>query len=472
MESALVSQFDQEITFTWTDDRTVVLYFSAPLEPDSQLSFNIDSAARSAQGMGMLQPISLNYLTSGYLRLTQMLPENATTEVDPSSAVIAAFNRPVVPLGADPGSTPAAFSLSPQAQGRGEWINTSTYAFYPEPPLAGGQRYTAEINPDLKSVDGGPYQGEPSWSFTTATPRLLSMSPSSEIRWPLDAEIELIFNQPMDPDSVEANFSFLGPDGVAIPGESAWNEDSTVFTFTPAEPLARDSDHTVTLDASAQASGGTPLGETTEIVVYTVPQFQVYSTQPGPGGQLPSYDNFVIYTSTPLDEEDALEHIQITPEVKNASAWWNPEAQSLNVRADFAPSSSYLLTISPNLTDIWGGALGEEYSIPFSTGPLNPNLIIQTPSEAIFLTPQDSGISAQVANLSSLPVSVGAYRWEILSPFWGRAATSSVRPTRAKTRSPGGKGWISSRTSPSRWRSRYSRMDRNCRRGCIACRST
>ena len=43
----------------------------------------------------------------------------------------------MVALGADPAAHPPAFTIEPSVAGRGEWINTSTYIFYPEPAMAG-----------------------------------------------------------------------------------------------------------------------------------------------------------------------------------------------------------------------------------------------------------------------------------------------------------------------------------------------
>jgi hypothetical protein len=211
VESALTSQMQQPLQFNWVDDSTVIVYLGVPLEPDTQLILSLGDTARSAQGKPLLQPVSLTYQTAGYLRLAQSLPEPSAVEVDPSAVVVAGFNRPVVPLGADPASLPAAFTLEPAAQGRGEWLNTSTYVFYPEPALAGGVEYTAVPNPELKSTDGGPLTEAQPWSFTTAIPMLLSILPETEIPWRLDAKVVLTFNQPMNRDSVAANFSLVGP---------------------------------------------------------------------------------------------------------------------------------------------------------------------------------------------------------------------------------------------------------------------
>jgi hypothetical protein len=95
-------------------------------------------------------PVSYQFQTVGYLSLENVLPEADTSDVNPTSAVVAAFNYPVVPLGGDPAGLPAGFSIEPAAAGHGEWINTSTYIYYPEPALELGFLH-AECGPLVRS---------------------------------------------------------------------------------------------------------------------------------------------------------------------------------------------------------------------------------------------------------------------------------------------------------------------------------
>jgi hypothetical protein len=115
VEAALSSQMQKELSFNWVDDSTVIVYFGSPLTVETDLALRFDSDMRSSQGLGLYQAINLNYRTAGYLRLTQHLPANDATDVDPSAAIVAAFNRPVVPLGGDSAVLPEAFSLEPAA---------------------------------------------------------------------------------------------------------------------------------------------------------------------------------------------------------------------------------------------------------------------------------------------------------------------------------------------------------------------
>jgi uncharacterized protein YfaS (alpha-2-macroglobulin family) len=408
VEGALTSQPVTKSDLTWQDDATLTLTPKTSLEPGSALTVSLNTSARSAQGLALPQPLNLTYRVAGYLQLAESLPKPDAGEVDPSSAVVAAFNRPVVPLGADPTSLPAAFTLDPPAQGNGQWLNTSTYIFYPDPALEGGKAYHVTIASDLKSVDGSPLETPETWGFTTASPRLVSLEPAAGSQAiSLSAPITLTFNQPMDPSSVEANFSFTGPSG-PVSGQSTWNEAQTVLSFRPAALLERGAQYTVHLGEQAQASGGTPLGTTLQSSLQTVPQLTIQASQPAQGGVISPYDNIVLFFSAPIQQKDLLQRIAFDPQVPNLNNWWNPEDRSLHLYGDFAPDTAYTLTVSADLSDPWGGSLGAPYSLSLRSGHLDPNFTLTNGSEVMFLTPQDASFQAQATNLERLSLTSGS----------------------------------------------------------------
>ena len=207
---------------TWKDAATLIFTPDGSLPTASQFGLQIGQGARAANGLGLLQPVSLDFQTPDYLRPTQFLPKPDSEEVIPNAAIVAAFNQPVVPLGADPAALPAAFSIQPDAQGKGEWLNTSTYIFYPDPALSGGLTYTVSLNPDLTANSGSQLAQsdiQTNWSFTTALPAVDSIDPSPEQLLGLDPKIKITFNQPMDQASLESGLHFTGPAGA--PASSA-----------------------------------------------------------------------------------------------------------------------------------------------------------------------------------------------------------------------------------------------------------
>lgn len=409
VEAALTLPPEAEGEVTWENDSTMVIDPAVELQPEQDITINLDDTAQSADGNQLLAEVSLEFRTAGYLRLLQVLPDRSATEVDPTGAVVAAFNRPVVPLGADPEGLPAAFSLDPPADGRAEWLNNSTYIFYPQPGLEGGKTYNITINPDLKGVDGNPLLAPDSWSFTTALPEVSTLTPapdSSSIR--LDTPITVTFNVPMDPASVEASFALLGPDGAPAAGSFAWTPDYTAVGFRPASPLERSAAYTAVVGAEAQARGGTPLNSEFRSNLYTVTPLRVETSTPAPGGLKPQYEGVVLRLSAPVRDRNLDQYVSVSPRLPNQSVYWDEMELTLYVWGDYAPDSAYTLRLSPDLPDPWGGTLGQEYVLPFSTEPQPPSLNVATFADVLFLTPQDASMKAQATNYYQVPVSAGS----------------------------------------------------------------
>lgn len=393
----------------WQDAATVSFIPDEPLPPGSKLILSLDTGVRAAHGIALSEPVSLDYQVAGYLHLTQKLPEAGTIGADPASAVVAAFNRPVVPLGADPASLPAAFQLEPAVEGQGEWINTSTYIFYPAPALAGGVEYTAQLNPDITSTDGSPLERHESWSFTTESPQLLSIEPASGARAVrLDSPINLNFNQPMDADSVAGNFTLLDSDQNVIPGVFSWDEGFTVATYRSTNLLKRDMAYTLVLDEAALSLGGTPLGSRVEARFQTVPALAVTGTDPLQNGLRNVYASVAVHFSAPVQIRNVLQFITLSPRVPGLQSYLDEDGRTLRLFGDFSPDTFYTLIISPNLPDAWSGRLGADFVLNFRTLPLEPDLVLAYGQDVLFLTPQDPGIRVQVTNLPQLSFSLGS----------------------------------------------------------------
>ncbi|NOY98027.1 MAG: hypothetical protein GXP40_02330 [Chloroflexi bacterium] len=409
VESAFGVQPDTSGRFDWLDDATVTFTPDQPFETASSLTLSLSVAARAANGLAFQQPVTVTYTTADYLRSTQFLPVAGAGDVTTNSAVAVSFNQPVVPLGADSSSQPAAFTLKPAAQGRGEWLNTSTYIFYPDPGLAGGVTYMAILNEDLVSTAGAPLDQNPgavaAWMFTTAVPRLVSTEPSSEQPLPLDGEVTFTFNQPMDAASVESNFAFSGPDG-AVAGTFSWSDDRTAFTFQPSNLLSRDTDYTLALSGQAQALGGTSLGGAVRVVMRTFPDFVVSGTTPTEGGTKKEYGSAKIVFSAPVDDTNVDDFVTVSPSVSNFQT--SVDETVLYAYGDYAPETQYTLTISSALKDAWGEALGAPFTLHFSTPPATPQLLFPYLGTDVFFTRSDQpSFYVQATNVSTVDMALG-----------------------------------------------------------------
>ena len=408
VEAALSGEPPLSGSFAWVDEATLTYTPDQPFLPETALMITIAETAQAKNGMAMLVPAVLSYNTSGYLQVSQTLPENTTRDVSTTSAIVAAFNQPVTALGADPATLPAGFTLEPAAPGRGEWVNTSTYIFYPEPGLAGGTTFTASINPDLRSTDGGPLEENYAWYFSTADPRMVSMEPGGDITDArLDTGVKITFNMSMDVASVEENFSLVDATGNAVEGDFTWRDDLTTMIFTPTALLARDSQYTVTLEPAAAAAGGTPIGNRYQISWSTVPELGIVSTDPTEGGNKQYYGAITIFLTSPVRDKDLEDLITVSPEVSNYGVYQDTTNKAIYINGMFETDSEYQVTVSGELTDLWGSELGQDFTLNIRTLPPESRLSFPYTTEGNFLTTEDDGVMAFATNLSSIPVTVG-----------------------------------------------------------------
>lgn len=407
----------------WEDDSTVVFVPDRALAPSSTLSLQLDETAKAANGLSFLSPVQVDFTTPKHLQATHFLPAPGGTEIDPASSIMVTFNQPVVPLGRDGKDLLPAFNLSPSVPGSGEWINTSTFVYRPAPALAGGETYTIQLNPDITSSSGAPLaeSTKTSWSFSTQSPKLLEFAPpSSSQGMPLDADIELTFNQAMDPESVRTHFALRDSQGRKIQGEFQWSEDARSVSFRPLFTLDRKRTYTVFLPAETESAGGTPLGAEHSWQFHTVGQLKLLSSNPREGFATRVYQGILLYFNSPVQREDLEDKIHLTPEISNMRISWVEADNALRITGDFAALENYTLRVDESLSDVWGSSLSSPILINFSTRALSPNFVITQGTHDLFMTAEENVIPAQGTNLSSVLVSLGtipADRYpEVLGP--------------------------------------------------------
>lgn len=410
-------------TFVWADDATLTFMPSQPVEAGAGLTFSLSTEAHASNGIAFQEPVTLRYAAVETLRAIQFLPEPGTRDIRTDAAIVVAFNQPVVPLGAAPESLAPAFSLQPSVQGRGEWLNTSTYIFYPEPGMVGGETYMAVLNETLVSVAGAPLEHGPgimaAWSFTTDTPRVLGLEPSSEQPLPLDSSLTLTFNQPMDAESVAQHFSFKKLNE-EISGSLSWNDDFTALTFEPAALLERNTDYALLLSGQAQARGGTLLGSAAHIVLRTFADFGVATTSPLEGETKTEYGGVELSFTSPVASVIDLERfVSLSPEVPGFGA--STYDQTLYVYGFFEPETEYTLTVAPELQDKWGQPLGAPFRLNFSSPTASPRLLLPyLGSDTYFTASETPEFYVQATNISAIDMTVGSVPLNDFFEIFGR----------------------------------------------------
>ena len=402
-------------SFQWMDDATVKFIPDKPLPVNTHLAVSFSTRARATNGLALSAPVDIAFQTAAGFKLVDQLPKPGTTDIDPTSAVVATFTRPMVPLGADSKDLPEAFALEPAANGRGEWINTSTYIFYPDPALMGGLEYTVRMNDAISAVDGSGWadgQKPASWKFSTAKPKLLTVLPESTVEINLDAVFVFTFNQPMDSASSQQNLSMIGPDGVQVKGKFSWNDAGSELTFQPDDLLVRNAEYQVKLSGSTQARGGAALGTDYSFTYRTVPDFGVQFSEPSNEGTLAMYDVFGgvrIQFTAPLGKQDLTDKFLFSPAIGDPFVS-NFSEKEVYISGIFAYNTAYTLTLQAGIHDKWGQNLKEPVVINFRTQAPQPSLTFSTllGGGMAFLTPGETAFSGQATNIKTLRIGSAA----------------------------------------------------------------
>lgn len=413
VKAALSSDPSIPVDLKWENDSVLVIRPYQQLQPEGSLRLSLASSAKAQNGLSLPEELTLQYETAAFLRLTQRIPESNSQAVRADAAIVAAFNQPVIALGSET-TAPAAFSLlseeGERVEGVGEWLNTSTYLFRPQPALLGGKTYRVLFDQNLKSLHGAPLQlPADEWSFSVAPPQVIDLRPAngtSNVR--LDDKIVITFNQPMEKTSVEANFSLLESGGKTIDGKFEWNDDATQLNFTPAELLQRNQSYTVFLSGKAQALGGQALQQDASATWQTLPSFDLLYTNPPQDGQKSPYASVYFYFSSPLEEKGLEKYFRLSPVLSNLSVWWDDQRWATVLTANFDPSQTYTIEVSSELQDIYGQKLGRPVQLSFRTAPLPPNLSLISPSNVLFLSSGEASLPAQVVNLPRLQLAGGS----------------------------------------------------------------
>jgi uncharacterized protein YfaS (alpha-2-macroglobulin family) len=386
----------------WTDGATLLFTPEPPLTPNIGITIEISTSAHAATGISLEEPLRLSYTVADSLRIVQVLPPPDSLDVNPINPVAVTFNQPVVSLGTEEG-LPPAFTLEPAADGRGEWLNTSTFVFTPDPSLGGGLTYTVGLNSRLTALSGGTLDAS-GWSFQTALPKLLTVEPATEEPLSLDAAFTLGFNQPMDRTSVENAFALVGPND-PVAGAFEWNQTDTSVIFTPSSLLDRSTDYNLLVSSQAATRNGTALPLEHRFVYRTSPSFAISGSDPIEGGFKELHGAVEVFFTSPVKDVSNLgDYVTIEPEVPDIG--FSVSGTSLNVFGFFTPETEYILRISPALADEWDQPLDVPFALSFQTQAAAPRLHVPTWSNVLFVRADEPVLHASLTNVQTVDTTV------------------------------------------------------------------
>ena len=204
-------------------------------------------------------------------------------------------------------------------------------------------------------------------------PQVIQVTPARGEEQPLDAPVQLVFDQPMDPVSVQAAFT-IEP---AITGDIEW-PTPRMMQFKPARAgFKRATRYSVTIKEDARGQAGLALEAPVQFRFTTVGFLEVTGVQPAKDTTGVATDATVtVLFNRPVvplvaieDQSNLPQPLTFVPPVRGEGEWLNTSIYMFTPDEDggFEPATTYKARIAAGLSDTTGGVLADDFTWEFTT---------------------------------------------------------------------------------------------------------
>ncbi|MCC7119361.1 MAG: Ig-like domain-containing protein [Anaerolineales bacterium] len=382
---------------SWENPQTLVFTPKKNWTPSSQYQALISTGLEDVHGETLQEDVRIRLLTIDKLGVTDIFPVNGAETVDTTSSITVVFNHPMIPLtvSSQQGKLPQPLTITPEVQGKGEWVSSSVYIFEPEKSLKSGTRYQVRVAAGLKDVSGNAMEESYQAEFVTQNP-VVEMAQFVNGPWMdfegsldhirLDQPLVVRFsaNVAMNQQSVEAATRVTDRETEkSIPLKFEWNEAGNTMTVTPVGKYSIQSFYVFSIDKSAQAEDGGQLGVTWTAYFSTVPYPAVKGIYPNADEKDLHYTpRLTINFASEMDVASLKNRIQITPPLKDDLQLFSHfylDSNSVSIYG-LEPSTDYVVRILPGAKDVYGNAIKEEYAFTFKNPAYDPYSRLKLPN--------------------------------------------------------------------------------------------
>ncbi len=295
-------------------------------------------------------------------------PASGARGVSPAAKLTVVFDRAM-----DEASLSGNVVLSETA-GTVTWsAETSTATFTPNAPLEAARVYTATVRGTVKSADGVALGSDYVWTFDTndiTPPAVVSTNPADgATNRPRTLGIEVVFDEPIDPSTLEAGF-VLEEVGVGnSSGTTTWNAETRTAVFTPAEMLTPSASYVARLTTALKDLAGNSLASEVTIgftIVEDKAPPKVVSTVPAANAtDVDIAAPIEVIFDEPLDPTTVNEtNFRITGK-SGAVSWDAKRRAAVLVPDELVQNTRYTATIS-GVKDTTGNTLASAHSWSFT----------------------------------------------------------------------------------------------------------
>jgi uncharacterized protein YfaS (alpha-2-macroglobulin family) len=309
-------------------------------------------------------------------------PKGEATSVAELSLV---FNRPLRVL--ERAETPSAppVTITPPIDGQWLWVGTKALRFVPRTAhLPGATRYVVEVPAGTRALDGSTLSAAYRLEFTTPRPKIVSSSPSSnqEHGLPTDTQFTLEWNQPVDAAALQ-KAATLVVEGGGKKGQVAFSVKhpdpklDRKVVLTPKERLPKDSAVSLRISQNfTSKEGPLPTGVPIEIKNFTYAPLRVdhYDCDGAPQRSCQPNSYFSISLNNSVKRKDLERALTITPPLKSKTDGNDPEdvTSYFSLAGPFRPGTKYTFTVAAGLTDEFGQAMAQPWTMTTTFDDLQP----------------------------------------------------------------------------------------------------
>lgn len=367
----------------------------------------------------------------GPLEVLRYSPEG---EIPMAPFISITFNQSMIPLGTlkQLSQEEIPVQIIPALTGTWRWIGTKTLTFEFDSdeidrlPMA--TEYRVTIPEGTESVNGNVLAESVSWTFQTPTPTMKSYYPSYSPQ-PLEPVIFIGFDQRIDKQAVLETIK-LSADGdsfnIRLATENEIEADEAVnnliknypddrwIALKAEKPLPKDANINIEIGPGTPSTEGTLTTQTVQSFQFeTYPQLRIeeYGCS-WYGENCPPLSPLFIQFNNPLDEklfDETL--ISISPEIPAANIY--AIGNTISIQGATQGNTTYRITLSKDIQDIFGQKLDREESISIKIGKAEP-LLIGPQKNFITIDPysQKPELSLYTINYSKLDVKIYAVQPE------------------------------------------------------------
>jgi uncharacterized protein YfaS (alpha-2-macroglobulin family) len=264
--------------------------------------------------------------------------------------------------------------MSPAIAGRWQWVGTRALVFVPEKGrLPGATEIHVSVPAETRSLDGSTLGRAYEFALTTPRPKLVRSYPGTgAVGLEPKAKLELLYNQPIDPDALKKASTLI-----ATRGKKSWNLDFSVkrpnpahgkrLLIAPVQPLPVHTAFAFHTTADLKGEEGPlPAGEPSVFSFETYGPLSVgriSCNQDTPHGYCAPGSSLGIQFSNPVKFKDAKRLTTLGAEGVEWDSWRDEDdfVTFIDVSAKLKAGQKYTLTIGAGLTDKYGQRLGKPH---------------------------------------------------------------------------------------------------------------